>query len=63
MIEWEPDLGGDRAYAVEGKAAMADEWGPRDADSRFFRVKVVLGQEGPDPPVHTGVQLWKDGPH
>ncbi len=47
VIEWEPDLnaGGtqaDRTYVEEGKASMADEWGPRDADSRFFRVRVKL---------------------
>ncbi len=47
VIEWDPDLnaGGtqaDRTYVEEGKASMADEWGPRDADSRFFRVRVKL---------------------
>ncbi len=47
VIEWAPDLnaGGtqaDRTYVEEGKASMADEWGPRDADSRFFRVRVKL---------------------
>ena len=61
-MEWEPDLGEDHTYVMEGKAAMADEWGPGDASSRFFRVKVVRGQGTPEPP-STGVQLWKDGPY
>ena len=62
-VEWDPDLGEDRAYVVEGKASMEDEWGPCDASSRFFRVRVVLGQETPEPDAHKGVQLWKDGPY
>ncbi len=41
-VEWEPDLGGNRAYAVEGKASMADGWDEPDASSRFFRVRVAL---------------------
>lgn len=47
VIEWDPDLNEgktktERTYVEEGKASMADEWGPRDASSRFFRVRVVL---------------------
>ncbi len=41
-VEWEPDLGGNRAYAVEGKDSMADGWDEPDASSRFFRVRVGL---------------------
>jgi hypothetical protein len=47
VVEWEPDLneGGtttNRAYRVEGKPALTNEWAPAGANSRFFRVWVGL---------------------
>ena len=46
-VEWEPDLNEDgtksnRAYRVEGKNTMTNEWGPAEADSQFFRVWVGM---------------------
>lgn len=48
VIDWEPDLndGGtkqDRVYIVEGRENLTSgSWGPTNATSRFFRVKVAL---------------------
>jgi len=47
VVTWAPDLneGGtkaERVYTVEGKASLRDAWGPTNAASRFFRVKVAL---------------------
>jgi hypothetical protein len=47
VVTWTPDLnekGGKaaRAYKVEGRPGMEDEWGPTNAASRFFRVRVGL---------------------
>lgn len=42
-ITWSPDLSPNRLYAVEGKTNLNDRaWGPTNASSRFFRVKVEL---------------------
>ena len=35
-------FGAAREYEVEGKASLSDDWGPTNASSRFFRVKVSL---------------------
>ena len=48
---WAPDLdeGGtksERVYMVEGKTNLVDRsWGPTNAASRFFRVKVEMPEE------------------
>ena len=48
VIGWTPDLneGGtkqDRVYTVEGRESLTSgSWGPTNAASRFFRVKVAL---------------------
>ena len=48
VVTWTPDLneGGtknERIYTVEGKTNLGDElWGPTNAASRFFRVKVEM---------------------
>ena len=48
VIGWTPDLneGGtkqERVYTVEGRESLtSDSWGPTNAASRFFRVKVAL---------------------
>ena len=48
VVRWSPDLneGGtkvERIYTVEGKEALSDpDWGPTNAASRFFRVKVEM---------------------
>ena len=48
VVRWSPDLneGGtkaERVYTVEGKEALSDpDWGPTNAASRFFRVKVEM---------------------
>ena len=42
VVEWSPDLGDARGYIVEGKAALEDDWGDWNADSRFFRVRVAM---------------------
>lgn len=42
-VTWDPDLGEERLYEVEGKADLGDaEWGPTNTSSRFFRVKVSI---------------------
>jgi hypothetical protein len=44
VVGWDPDLGSERTYVVEGAAALGgeDAWGPVTDASRFFRVKVRL---------------------
>lgn len=48
VIGWEPDLneGGtkhERVYTVEGRENLTEgSWGPMDAASRFFRVRVSM---------------------
>ena len=42
VVTWNPDLGASRDYIVEGKETLGDGWGPTNAASRFFRVKVKL---------------------
>ena len=42
VLTWEPNLGEERTYEVQGKASMLDEWGPVDDNSVFFRVLVSL---------------------
>lgn len=48
VVTWTPDLneGGTkslRVYTVEGKANLGDgSWGPTNAATRFFRVKVEM---------------------
>ena len=48
VVGWEPDLneGGTkqvRVYTVEGRESLTDgDWGPTNAASRFFRVKVSM---------------------
>ena len=32
----------ERVYTVEGKESLSDGWGPTNANSRFFQVKVRL---------------------
>ncbi len=49
-VTWTPDLneGGtknERIYTVEGKTNLGDGWGPTNAASRFFRVKVAMPRE------------------
>ena len=46
-ISWDPDLNengtkSERVYTVEGKAELADPWGPTNTTSRFFHVKVGM---------------------
>ncbi len=50
VVKWSPDLneGGtrnERVYTVEGQERLGDGWGPTNATSRFFRVKVAMPQE------------------
>ena len=50
VVTWTPDLneGGtkaERVYTVEGQERLGDGWGPTNAASRFFRVKVALPGE------------------
>ena len=50
VVKWSPDLneGGtrnERVYTVEGQERLGDGWGPTNAASRFFRVKVAMPQE------------------
>ena len=50
VVTWSPDLneGGtrnERVYTVEGRERLGDGWGPTNAASRFFRVKVALPGE------------------
>jgi hypothetical protein len=48
VIGWEPDLneGGtkhERVYTVEGRESLTEgSWGPTNAASRFFRVRVSM---------------------
>jgi hypothetical protein len=48
IVGWEPDLNEDgtkheRVYTVEGRESLTDgNWGPANAASRFFRVKVNM---------------------
>ena len=43
VISWEPDLGAERVYRVEGAEALGKPWkSPPEAKDRFFRVKVRL---------------------
>ncbi len=48
VIGWDPDLneGGtkqERVYTVEGRESLTEgSWGPTNAASRFFRVKVSM---------------------
>lgn len=43
LITWNPDLGAERVYTVLGKTNLSDAvWGPTNAGSRFYRVKVDL---------------------
>lgn len=42
VVTWSPDLGAARDYVVEGQENLGDGWGPTNAASRFFRVKVKL---------------------
>jgi len=43
-VSWVPNMGAERRYTVEGKAALTNlEWySPTNAASRFFRVKVEM---------------------
>jgi PKD repeat protein len=42
-LTWTPDLGTVRVYSVEGRTNLsAGAWGPTNAGSRFFRVKVGM---------------------
>ena len=50
VVKWSPDLneGGtrnERVYTVEGQERLGEGWGPTNAASRFFRVKVAMPQE------------------
>jgi uncharacterized repeat protein (TIGR02543 family) len=42
VVSSDPDLGVERAYTVEGVENLGDAWGPTNAATRFFRVKVML---------------------
>jgi hypothetical protein len=47
VVSWKPDLNekdtkSERSYEVEGRPTMTNAWGPTNASSRFFRVKVAL---------------------
>ena len=42
IVDWSPDLGVAREYEVEGRESLSGDWGPTNANSRFFRVKVRL---------------------
>ena len=42
VVTFDPDRGPERVYAVEGKETLGGEWGPTNAASRFFRVRVSL---------------------
>ncbi len=39
---WEPDLGAERKYALEGVENMGDEWGETNAGTRFYRARVEM---------------------
>ena len=36
------DLGATRAYIVDGKETLDGAWGPTNANSRFFRIRVAI---------------------
>ena len=47
VVTWTPDLNEngtkrERIYTVVGKQKLSDGWGPTNANSRFFRVKVGM---------------------
>lgn len=42
VVGFVPDLGTERTYTVEGVENLGDTWGPINAATRFFRVKVAL---------------------
>lgn len=43
IISWTPNLGAQRVYNIEGKAALTDQlWGPTNSGSRYFRVNVSM---------------------
>lgn len=42
VVTFDPDLGTERIYVVEGKENLSDPWGSTNASTRFFRVKVEL---------------------
>ena len=42
VVTPDPDLGAARVYTVEGAETLSDTFGPTNAASRFFRVKVEL---------------------
>jgi uncharacterized repeat protein (TIGR02543 family) len=42
VVSSDPDLGDERTYTVEGVENLGDAWGPTNAATRFFRVKVAL---------------------
>lgn len=51
VVKWSPDLneGGmrnERVYTVVGQERLGEGWGPTNAASRFFRVKVAMPQAG-----------------
>ena len=41
-VTWNPDLGGERTYMVEGVERMGDEWGETNAATRFYRATVIM---------------------
>ena len=44
-VHWLPDLTPDCAYTIDGMADLRDSvWGPTNAASRFFRVRVERRQ-------------------
>lgn len=45
VVTFYPDLGNERVYVVEGKENLSDPWGPTNANTRFFRVKVGLKEK------------------
>ncbi len=47
VVSWTPDLNenntkSERSYVLEGTPTLTNTWGPTNAASRFFRVKVAL---------------------
>ena len=54
QISWEPRLSAEeeakRTYTIYGCESLTDgSWGTTNAASRFFRVKVIWGQEAVEP--------------
>ena len=50
VVKWSPDLNeagtrSERVYTVEGQERLGEGWGPTNAASRFFRVKVAMPRE------------------